>query len=245
MILYLIRHGDPDYSTNTLTPLGHEQSEACANRLAEAGVDRIYASNYGRAIETAEHLARKTGLEIGIEDWAYEISEGIHVPSASGADTLLYRYPGHYFYQEKYRDLPEDESIDAVDIMNGDFKERCSRISEGLDGLLERHGYKRTADGFYEPIRKNSDHIALFCHGGMLAHLLHLPVHYLIHNLEVMCTGVTTLYFNDMEGPVYNGAWQGSEFDPCVPVVYTVGDVGHLYSEGSGPLMHREMRVPY
>ena len=34
MLLYVIRHGDPTYSPDALTPLGHRQAEAVEKRLA-------------------------------------------------------------------------------------------------------------------------------------------------------------------------------------------------------------------
>ena len=41
MILYYLRHGDPIYSPDSLTPLGHEQAKALAKRLATYGLDEI------------------------------------------------------------------------------------------------------------------------------------------------------------------------------------------------------------
>lgn len=49
MILYYIRHGDPIYNPNQLTPLGERQAEAAAKRLAVYGMDKIYASVSNRA----------------------------------------------------------------------------------------------------------------------------------------------------------------------------------------------------
>ena len=34
MLLYMIRHGDPDYSTDTLTERGWQQAEAVGKRIA-------------------------------------------------------------------------------------------------------------------------------------------------------------------------------------------------------------------
>jgi broad specificity phosphatase PhoE len=44
MILYVIRHGDPDYATDSLTPKGKLQADALAKRLAVHGVDTVYSS---------------------------------------------------------------------------------------------------------------------------------------------------------------------------------------------------------
>ena len=75
MRIYFIRHGDPNYKDNCLTPLGHQQAEALAERWAVSAekVDRIYSSKFGRAVETAEPTAAKLGLPVEILDFMHEI----------------------------------------------------------------------------------------------------------------------------------------------------------------------------
>ena len=68
MLLYIIRHGDPDYSTDTLTEKGVLQAEAVGKRLAATGIDKIYSSPMGRARLTAEPTCRLLGLECNIEE---------------------------------------------------------------------------------------------------------------------------------------------------------------------------------
>lgn len=57
MLLFYIRHGDPTYNPDELTPLGKRQAEAAAKRLALYGIDRIFASTSNRAIQTAQPSA--------------------------------------------------------------------------------------------------------------------------------------------------------------------------------------------
>ena len=64
MILYYIRHGDPIYHPDSLTPLGKREAEAVAKRLAVYGVDGIYSSTSNRAIETAAPLAELLKKEL-------------------------------------------------------------------------------------------------------------------------------------------------------------------------------------
>ena len=54
MILYLVRHGDPIYDPDSLTPLGEAQANALAKRFALYGLDEIYASTSNRAQLTAK-----------------------------------------------------------------------------------------------------------------------------------------------------------------------------------------------
>lgn len=72
MSIFLIRHGEtlgnasrtvqlPD---NPLSPRGLAQAERLAKRLEREGVAAILSSDFTRAAQTAEHLARVTGLPV-------------------------------------------------------------------------------------------------------------------------------------------------------------------------------------
>ena len=39
MLLYVIRHGHPDYTTDSLTELGWKQAEAVGKRIAKSKID--------------------------------------------------------------------------------------------------------------------------------------------------------------------------------------------------------------
>ena len=58
MLFFYVRHGDPIYEPDMLTPLGHEQARAIAKRLCLFGIDRVFASSSIRARETAEPTAK-------------------------------------------------------------------------------------------------------------------------------------------------------------------------------------------
>jgi broad specificity phosphatase PhoE len=69
----LVRHGQSQgnaerrfggHSPTPLSELGRRQAEAAARALAAEGVTAIYSSDLLRAVQTAEPLARATGLEI-------------------------------------------------------------------------------------------------------------------------------------------------------------------------------------
>ena len=72
MILYYVRHGDPIYDPNQLTPLGHRQAEAAAKRLAAHGIDQIFTSPSNRARQTAQPLCELTKQEATVLEWADE-----------------------------------------------------------------------------------------------------------------------------------------------------------------------------
>ncbi len=71
--LYLVRHGQSGgnvsgtfggHSPTPLSELGIEQAKITANALAKERIDIIYSSDLKRAVQTAEPLAEKLGLEI-------------------------------------------------------------------------------------------------------------------------------------------------------------------------------------
>lgn len=72
MILYIVRHGDPIYNTDSLTPKGLRQAEAVGKRLAVFGLDEIYASPLKRAQQTAAPAAEMLKKEIITKDFMSE-----------------------------------------------------------------------------------------------------------------------------------------------------------------------------
>ena len=73
--VFLIRHGETEgnalrfvqHPHVPLSPRGLVQAERLARRLAAEGIARIVASDYARAVATAEHLQRATGAPLIIE----------------------------------------------------------------------------------------------------------------------------------------------------------------------------------
>ena len=72
MLLFYIRHGDPIYDPDSLTPLGLRQAEAVAKRLALYGIDELYASTSNRAILTAKPTSELLKKEIKLLDFCNE-----------------------------------------------------------------------------------------------------------------------------------------------------------------------------
>ena len=85
MRLIFVRHGHPNYEKDCLTELGHLQAEAAAERLHNEGIDRIFTSSSGRAVETAQHIGAKLGLSCHQCDFMRELNWG----SANGEEIVL------------------------------------------------------------------------------------------------------------------------------------------------------------
>ncbi len=52
MRIIFVRHGEPDYSTDSLTENGKKEAEALAERTSKWNVDKFYVSPQGRAFST-------------------------------------------------------------------------------------------------------------------------------------------------------------------------------------------------
>ena len=72
MHLYLIRHADPSYNPDELTPAGHKEAAVLAPRLKAYGVNRIFSSDMIRTKQTAQYASDLLGIPIEIKPWLME-----------------------------------------------------------------------------------------------------------------------------------------------------------------------------
>ena len=72
MHLYLIRHADPDYAHDTLTPQGFKEARALARRMAAVGLTHLYSSPLPRALLTAQAVAHLSPVPIVQQGWLVE-----------------------------------------------------------------------------------------------------------------------------------------------------------------------------
>ena len=59
MRILLIRHAEPDYAIDSLTPKGKVEAELLSRRLVHYQIRDFYVSPLGRAKATAEYTLRK------------------------------------------------------------------------------------------------------------------------------------------------------------------------------------------
>ena len=237
MIFYLIRHGKPDYTTDTLLPVGQEQARLCAERMKLSGVDRVYSSPMGRAKETAAPLAEALGLEVTVCEWARELGRESKTLVPDGVPKLISSLPTAYLHSEEFRHFAVGEEIENMECLtDSDFPVRYREISQGLDSIIAENGYVRNPDGFYEITAGNDSHVALYAHAGMgrvvMSHLLHVPFQYFGSSLLCSFTGVTAFVFENAE--------EGKVISPRLAFY---GDIGHLYASGEAPV-HYITKLP-
>ena len=56
MRIYIIRHADPDYENDTITPRGHLEAKALAERMLQENIDSICSP-----LQRARHTMNYTG----------------------------------------------------------------------------------------------------------------------------------------------------------------------------------------
>ena len=179
MRIVFVRHGKPDYKTDSLTELGWIQARATAKKLLAEGISEIYASSMGRAKQTAEAFSEASGLAVTPLDFMREITWGSEV---DGEELPFGGHPWlllpEYVKAGKSLSLP-DWTKDEVFAKNIKLQKSTERVILGFDAWLSGFGFEREGD-FYRVTRDDTDKtIALFSHGGastaVFSHIFNIP----------------------------------------------------------------------
>jgi len=222
MRLYIIRHADPDNANNTITADGHKEAEALANRLALQGLDKIYCSPLGRAIDTAKYTANRLGIEYKIEEWTRELWPELAIDGTPWGKIFSIDIPGE-FYRDNENLKMLSNWYDCKYLKNHNLKEAFEKVKGNSDEFLARHGYERI-NGRYRITEHNEQKIAVFCHGAFgltwLAHLLEIPATLMWSGFWLPPSSVTTILFDER-----SAEW-------AVPRCIGLGDTSHLYEAG-------------
>ena len=223
MLLYIVRHGDPIYVTDTLTELGRRQAEAVGKRIFDSKVDRIFSSPMGRAKETADPACRLLGLEKSIEDWTHEIEDERLTPFPDGKMKSISVLQNTCFRENGNISLPFERSYECQGISESRMKEAVGYIERNGKDFLERLGY-REENGVYRILKPNEEKVALFCHAAFarawISVLLHIPLHIMWSSFDYTHTGVTVIEFKNNENGI------------TAPRCLCYSDVSHLYAAG-------------
>ncbi len=211
MILYIIRHADPDYEHNTITEFGWQEARALAAWFKDRRIDKIYTSPLGRAINTAEPTCEMKGMGYEILPWTEESMD----------------------YMLSYQFTPDTDCSYSCSVKEGvhdfaDFTgtERMNTVNNMIkesDAFLSSHGYTRKGL-LYSVDRPNDDIIAVFCHGGFgcawISHLLGTAPGMMWPGISLNTSSVTTFEFRNEEKGFTR------------PVLRRLGEIAHIYDAG-------------
>ena len=193
MKILIIRHADPDYSIDSLTPQGRIEAELLSQKLANEKIDAFYVSPLGRARDTADYTLKKLNREAEVCDWLREFSPRINRPDRES--TVCWDWlPQDWTVRDGFYSADRwflEKEMAALDV-----KSEYDRVCAGLDALLESHGYRRNGR-YYDAVTPNEDTVALFCHFGLecvlLSHLLSVSPLPLWHGFCAAPSSVTTV----------------------------------------------------
>ena len=224
MKLIIVRHADPDYSIDSLTPTGWKEAELLSERLRKIKVREFYTSPLGRAKDTASLTLAKMNREAITLPWLREFKCQIARP-----DQPMHKIPWDWLPAD-WTNVPKHFDRHAwctTDIMkNGNVDKEYQWVTSELDKLLASHGYVRD-NHYYRVEKANDDTIVFFCHFGLecvlLSHLLNVSPMILWHGMCAAPSSVTTLITEERrQGVAY---FRMSAF----------GDISHLYAAGQEP----------
>lgn len=227
MIFYYVRHGDPIYNPDSLTPLGKRQAEACSRLLCRTGLDEIYASTSQRAIDTATPTAEILKKEIKLLDFA---NEGL------AAKDLMVNLDGERFWisdNHEFKKIfctPEVYSLgfewyNHPAFSEYNFKEGMERIQREADAFFASLGFEHeTHTGRYKVTSPKSEKVALFAHYGFgmafLSAVMDIPYPLFASHAILFTSGVTSIRFKE-EKDGY-----------AIPVFLTLNSEAHLFANG-------------
>ena len=225
MRLLIIRHGDPDYSIDSLTETGWKEAKLLAERLAKTDMTEIYVSPLGRAKDTLKPTLEKTGRTAVTLEWLEEFRPRIYRPDRtdirkSSWDWLPQDWTKceEFFNRDKWGTNPIYEEAGV--------KKEYDRIIEEFDKFLSNHGYVREGD-YYRVEKANRDTIVFVCHFALecvlLSHLMNVSPVLLWQGMCAPPSSVTSIYTEERRKGI--ASFRMSCF----------GDTSHLYAAGEEP----------
>lgn len=226
MKLIIIRHGDPDYSIDSLTEKGWKEAEILSDRIAKLDVRDFFVSPLGRAKDTASFTLKKTNRTAKELTWLREFAPHIIRPDTVEPhccwDWLPQDWMAHedFFHHETWADNAYWNKADR------NVKEEYQWVTENFDKLLAEYGYVR--DGNYYRVEKaNNDTLVFFCHFGLecvlISHLLRISPMILWHGFCAAPTSVTTINTEERRKGIASFR------------IASFGDISHLYVKDEPP----------
>ena len=225
MRLLIVRHGDPDYSIDSLTEKGWKEAEYLSERLSKLDVKDFYVSPLGRAKDTASFTLKKMNRTAVECDWLREFDVLIDRPDVTDRQKRLWDWlPQDWTQDERFYQY--DHWYENERFQQSDAKGYYDYVTGKFDKLLAEHGYVR--EGHHYRVEKpNEDTLVFFCHFGLecvlLAHLIGASPMVLWHGFCAAPSSVTTVNTEERREGI--ASFRISAF----------GDISHLYVHDEPP----------
>lgn len=201
MNIYIVRHGDPDYASDSLTALGHKQAELLSQKIKNIKPAEVYQSSMGRAKQTAQHSLNKWNMSPVTCEWLRELCWGDNSGDAYSTaspwviNENYIKEKGYFTVGDDWKKLPE--------LVNDRLVEDVESRIKSLDDFMKNHGYVRKGQ-LYDAVNPNDKDIFIFCHGGLgcvlLAHFLNVSFWHMISHCGLKVTSVSKICFSETKG---------------------------------------------
>lgn len=225
MKILIIRHGDPDYTIDSLTEKGWKEAAYLSERISKLDLSAIYVSPLGRAKDTASLTLQKMNRTATEQEWLKEFPPQIYRPDCPDEPRICWDWlPQDWTTLENHYD--KNTWSDTAALQAGHVREEYDRVTRHFDEVLAKHGYVRDGQ-IYRVEKANNDTIAFFCHFGLecvlISHLLGISPMILWHGFCAAPTSVTTIVSEERR--------KGQ----ALFRVTSFGDISHLYVNDEPP----------
>lgn len=227
MLFFYIRHGDPIYNPDSLTPLGEAQANALSKRFCTYGLDRVFSSPSNRAIQTAKPTCDLLKREITLCDWAEEglAMRDFGVPHPVHGRTWCFYNQNllRLFNSPEVRALG-DKWYEHPDLAPYDFGRGVQRVNQAVDEFFLSLGYRHDRENTrYEIVNHTRERVALFAHQGFgmcfFSSMLDIPYPFFATHFDFSHSSMSVINFEDRGGYAY-------------PQMLQLSNDAHLYREG-------------
>ncbi len=241
MLLYIIRHGDPIYDPDSLTPLGHKQAKALVPRLAPLGFDKIFVSPMIRAQQTAAPTCEALNMKPEIREFLSEndlfskmsmtLPVDIQVEDENGEKTYKTIERMRWCFHQQTTNFRTAESYHMTDDWHtlpafADCKTLKGAYDEFIkasDEFLCELGYVREGD-HYRIENPKYERVAVFCHQGVgltwISHMLAIPPHIMWGSFDITHSAVSVLEFKNHQNGI------------TLPMCLCLSDTSHIFHAG-------------
>ena len=226
MKLIFIRHGEPDYENDALTPVGAREAELLVPRVKKMDAKEYFVSPLGRAKATARPSLEALGVEAKELDWLREFDIKVQRPDRpAGSPGMCWDWlPSDWMAHDAFYD--KEHWADHPVMSDNGIGERYKYVTEKFDEFLKERGYVRNGR-LYDAVSPNNDSYVFFCHFGCLtlfmSYLLNISPMILWHGLCALPSSVTTIVTEERKKGTAH--WRCLEY----------GDTSHLYAAGEKP----------
>ena len=137
MRIIFIRHGDPDYSIDSLTKKGRREAELLAQRVSRWKIDSIYCSPLGRAQATAAYSLEKLGRTAVTKEFLREFKGHVYNPY-NGLDHICWDLmPDYWTQSETMYDKDNWTSDPIIKGSRDDIAAEWKMVQDGIDEIIE------------------------------------------------------------------------------------------------------------